>query len=624
MPYSQQVYYGQTINNLTATKQLNNAAGGTFTGGTLTGWATGSPLGATVIFTSNEVAKNVTDLLPVTNGTAVDVSTREAAGIVEKAEVSFRPLATTQVLTLGGYSFTAGANGATANQLASAFASISSTSTLASLNGLVNAAVGQFTALGSGWTSSAATGATVTFTSTTLKTDVSNLAAEGNGAASAAIVTTPGALVDSSESATVNFKTLAAGKTISEAGLTYTAGTLCATAEQVAFAFSYIPINGATAVYANSAPLLFASQYVVTPGALTNATSLSGYITKQDDGNAYTFIATGAFTVTSSSADNTTIAAIKGTVTGLRTFTNGALTESITYGASVDTTLFGVTNTPSLVPVSNTVLNNQRAQASLQYNNNLSLLNSGATFIGSDGSIGGVDQVQGGSSKDFFTGNTGNDYFDGKAGLDTAIYRGQKADYIIGSTTTLDRTDPLALNQVRAHLVTDLIGLIGGQAGRDGSDTLVNVERLQFADTKVALDLAPTQSAGQTALLIGAVLPGQLAFDVTKQALLGSVIGLFDQNFTLAQLSGAILRLPIWDVLTGNEAPTTADIATYLVNNVYGGTAPTAITNAAITAMSSESRASQGNYLASLAVSTANQTHINLVGIQSTGLEYVG
>jgi hypothetical protein len=274
--------------------------------------------------------------------------------------------------------------------------------------------------------------------------------------------------------------------------------------------------------------------------------------------------------------------------------------------------------------VTTAVLSNQRAQAGLQFNSFLNLLNNGASFTGSDASNGGMDQVQGGRSRDAFTGNTGNDYFDGKAGIDTAIFRGPKADYFIGSTITLDRTDPLALNQVRAHLVTDLTGLLGGQAGRDGSDTLVNVERLQFADTKVALDLAPTQSAGQAVLLLGAVLPGQLVFDVTKQALLGSVIGLFDQNFSLATLSGAILRLPIWDVLTGNEAPTTADIATYLVNNVYGGTAPTAITNAAITAMSSESRANQGNYLASLAVSTANQTHINLVGIQSAGLEYLG
>jgi len=192
MPYSQQVYYGQTINNLTATKTLNNAFGGSFTGGTLTGWTTGSPLGATVIFTSNEVAKNVTDLLPVTNGTAVDVSTKEAVGAVEKAEVSFRPLAALQVLTLAGYTFTAGSAGASANQLASAFASITSASTLASLNTpLTDATVGQFTAVGAGWTSGVATGAALTFISATPRTDVPDLVAAGNGAASAAIVTTP-------------------------------------------------------------------------------------------------------------------------------------------------------------------------------------------------------------------------------------------------------------------------------------------------------------------------------------------------------------------------------------------------------------------------------------------------
>ena len=101
------------------------------------------------------------------------------------------------------------------------------------------------------------------------------------------------------------------------------------------------------------------------------------------------------------------------------------------------------------------------------------------------------------------------------------------------------------------------------------------------------------------------------------------MIDLFDQGFTLAQLSGAILRLPIWDVLTGKAAPTNADIASYLVNNVYGGTR-TAATNAAIAAMNSEAPATQGNYLASLAASEANQTHINLVGVQATGLEYLG
>jgi hypothetical protein len=102
------------------------------------------------------------------------------------------------------------------------------------------------------------------------------------------------------------------------------------------------------------------------------------------------------------------------------------------------------------------------------------------------------------------------------------------------------------------------------------------------------------------------------------------VIGLFDQNFTLAQLSGAILRLPIWDVLTGKSVPTTADIATYLVHNVYGGSETATITNAAIAAMNAESGATQGNYLASLAAGDANQAHINLVGVQATGLVYLG
>jgi len=415
------------------------------------------------------------------------------------------------------------------------------------------------------------------------------------------------------------------GQTVSAAGLTFTAGASGATAAQVANAFANNVVIGATAAYANSSPLSYASQYVVTPGVLTNTTSLSGYIAKPDDGNATTFVATGTFTVSNNSNSNananTTISAVRGTITSLQTFSNGALSESITYGASVDTTLFGVTDA---TPVTTAVLSNQRAQAGLQFNSFLNLLNNGASFTGSDASNGGMDQAQGGRGRDFFTGNTGNDYFDGKAGIDTAIFRGPKADYFIGSTITLDRTDPLALNQVRANVVTDLSGLLAGAAGRDGSDTLVNVERLQFADTKVALDLGPTQSAGQTALLLGAVLPGQLAFDGTRKELIGTVIGLFEQNFTMAQLSGAILRLPIWDTLTGVEGATSADIASYLVNNVYGNATTPLLTTTAINAMGSERGATQGNYLASLAASSANQVKIDLVGKQATGLDYLG
>ncbi|MFZ4118931.1 MAG: flagellar filament capping protein FliD [Polynucleobacter sp.] len=145
----------------------------------------------TIKFNSVTHAMAISNGLQATLSKGIDVGYASTA-IAEKAEVSFKPLAANKVLTLGGYTFTAGSTGASANQLASAFAGITATSTLASLNTpLTDATVGQFTALGAGWTSSVVTGAAVTFTSTTLNTDVPNLAAEGNGAASAAIVTTP-------------------------------------------------------------------------------------------------------------------------------------------------------------------------------------------------------------------------------------------------------------------------------------------------------------------------------------------------------------------------------------------------------------------------------------------------
>jgi hypothetical protein len=139
---------------------------------------------------------------------------------------------------------------------------------------------------------------------------------------------------------------------------------------------------------------------------------------------------------------------------------------------------------------------------------------------------------------------------------------------------------------------------------------------------KLAIDTAPTQSAGKTALLLGAVLPGKLALDVSKHQLTGTVINLFDQGYSLQSLSGAVLRLPIWDVLTGKATPTTADIANYLVNNVYGGNANQTTINSAILAMGNESSANQGTYLANLALSETSQSHIGLIGIQASGLAY--
>jgi len=217
----------------------------------------------------------------------------------------------------------------------------------------------------------------------------------------------------------------------------------------------------------------------------------------------------------------------------------------------------------------------------------------------------GNDVAYGGGGNDIFFITYGNDVVYGDDGVDQGVFSDIRDAFVI-------------------EFKKDIVRVVDKKFSRFGDDELFSIERLQFSDKNIALDLAPTQAAGQTALLIGAVLPGKLAFDASKQALLGSVVGLFDQGFTLAQLSGAILRLPIWDVLTGKSAPTNADIAGYLVNNVYGGTQTAAITNAAIAAMNAEIPATQGSYLASLAAGATNQAYVDLVGIQSTGLTYIG
>lgn len=147
---------------------------------------------------------------------------------------------------------------------------------------------------------------------------------------------------------------------------------------------------------------------------------------------------------------------------------------------------------------------------------------------------------------------------------------------------------------------------------------LQNEQRLKFSDQSVALDMGLAQAGGETALLIGAVL-GKGAL-TAKKPLLGSVIDLFDQGYTLQQLCGAVMRLPIWDVLTSKSAPTSTDIASYLLTTVNGSTPDTATLAAGADSIS---RDPQGDFLWHLATSAANQVQIGLVGLAASGMEFV-
>ncbi len=162
--------------------------------------------------------------------------------------------------------------------------------------------------------------------------------------------------------------------------------------------------------------------------------------------------------------------------------------------------------------------------------------------------------------------------------------------------------------------------LIKRKDGGAADDFLTNFERLEFAGgQRVALDLGAADAAGQSVLLIGAVLGKGLL--PAKEELMGTVIGLFDQGFSMQQLAGALLRLPIWGgVLTASNS--SADIARYLLRTVNKAEPGEPAVAAAAAALNAESPAQQGTWLAELAQSAANQAQVDLVGLQSSGFQY--
>ncbi len=85
---------------------------------------------------------------------------------------------------------------------------------------------------------------------------------------------------------------------------------------------------------------------------------------------------------------------------------------------------------------------------------------------------GGAANGIGNAGNNVFAGTPSNNTFDGQTGIDTAVFSGPRAAYIIAGS--------LASRSVAG--------------GADGSDTLLAIERLQFADQVLASDTLPGQN----------------------------------------------------------------------------------------------------------------------------------
>ena len=167
-----------------ANSLTGDATGGVFTAGTATGWSSGTRSTSTVVFTST-LAQNVTNLANTGTGSPTITTTSGITPVTETNSVVFTALEKDQTITMAGLTFTAGASGATAAQVATAFASITAGQGYAAINtanGLTGVATGGLFTAGTAanWSTGTRSTATVVFTSTTAGNNVNNLVAELN------------------------------------------------------------------------------------------------------------------------------------------------------------------------------------------------------------------------------------------------------------------------------------------------------------------------------------------------------------------------------------------------------------------------------------------------------------
>lgn len=205
------------------------------------------------------------------------------------------------------------------------------------------------------------------------------------------------------------------------------------------------------------------------------------------------------------------------------------------------------------------------------------------------------DEIVGSAGADTLCGRGGDDVLRGNDGIDTALYGGTRADYDVqrvgGGWQVADRR------------------------GEDGRDTLSAVERLQFADGALALDL--DGQAGSVARLIGALFGADA---LARPDYVGTGLALLGRGMSESELAALAAASPAFAAHAGGDG-NAAFVATVFAHAV--GRAATAEELDHYTALL-DSGATSRAALALLAASTDHVAEaVDLVGLAASGLPYV-
>ncbi len=210
----------------------------------------------------------------------------------------------------------------------------------------------------------------------------------------------------------------------------------------------------------------------------------------------------------------------------------------------------------------------------------------------------GNDTITGNSAANVLWGMRGNDTLDGGAGIDTAVYSGNRAAYTIGGAAP----DYFTVS------------------GPDGTDTLSNIERFRFLDKNLAFDLGLNTAGGNTVRIIGAAFDGPTIQQ--RPDYVGIGINLFDSGMSMLAVCELALGTSLFQSLAGSTSNTA------FVNTVYQnvvGVLPSAGDRDFYVGLlqGSGGTMTQAELLMLAANAGVNEQNINLVGMQQTGMEFI-
>jgi len=195
---------------------------------------------------------------------------------------------------------------------------------------------------------------------------------------------------------------------------------------------------------------------------------------------------------------------------------------------------------------------------------------------------------------DQLTGGGGNDTLDGGAGVDTAVYSSSRDAYVLTPTPSGFTVE-----------------------GSEGSDSLLDIERLQFSDKSLAFDLGVGAAAGNTVRIIGAAFGTKY---IIPEAV-GIGISLFDGGMSLPQLCALVLGTDLFLSLAGSAS--NDDFVNTVYENVVGAPPSAEEHNFYVGFFQgSGGTMTQAEVLVLAANTDLIAQNINLVGLQASGVEF--